>query len=235
MATVTDATVKTWFQAHERLLIVFMILAVGTFGIQRLFDHAATVDSAKSATEQAVLIQQVNTNTQLASQTATQVQQYQAMVTQLVQQNASLIAAIASDNSNLAKQQATDKTLTPTQLTQRWSVLVPNVTPTVTPNGVSVTTQEAQATVSMLENVPVLQQNLKDETAIADNTAKELNDSNVVNADQAKQITGLNAQIVDADKASKAEVKAVKAEARKSKLRYFFAGVIAGFVGRGAI
>ena len=125
-------TVSDYFKAHERLIVVALVLAVGTFGLSKYFDRAATVDSAKAATAEVILQQQITTNAQLASQTAAQIAQYQAMVTQLAQQNASLTAAVAAENAALANRQAVDKTLTPTQLTQRWSVLVPNTAPTPT-------------------------------------------------------------------------------------------------------
>jgi len=233
--TVTSVVTQSWFKVHERLLIVLMVLLAGSWGYSKYADALASKAETKATTAQAVLVQQIQTNTQLAQQTAQQTAQYQQMVQTLTAQNAALLAAIQSDNVILKQQQTKDKTMTPTQLTQRWAQLVPGVAPSASSDGVVLSTGDAQSTVVQLEEVTVLTQDLKSETEIAQNFQNELNAAVTVNQDQAKQITGLKMQLTEQVKADQAEITEIKAKSRRSKLRWFIAGLVAGFVGRGSL
>jgi hypothetical protein len=127
-------------------------------------------------------------------------------------------------------QRTTDATLPVPGLVARWTALIPTVTPTVTSNGVTVNEQGVRDTVSQLELVPILQGNLADETRLAQNYQQEAERSDVLVGLQSTQIAGLNTQIVDQTKACTAQVSAVKADARKGKVKWFKIGYVAGLV-----
>jgi DNA mismatch repair ATPase MutL len=221
---------KTFLQKHERMVICALVLMVAMFLGGKYFDREAAKAQA-NATVAAQLAADAKQSAQQAALQAAQTQaQYQAMLEVLQKQNAALAQAVVQRNVVLVQQQAVDKTLSPTQLTQRWAALVPNTQPTVTPTGVTVTTADAQLTVAQLENVPVLTQNLKDQTAISANLSQELVEAGKVNSALGNQISALNLQITDDDKACKAEVASVKADARKGKVKWFKIGYVAGLV-----
>jgi hypothetical protein len=231
LATQTEVqTAVSWIKTHERLIIVFMVLLFGAFLGNKWLDTSAakTAAAATFAAQQAAEAKQ---SAGVAAQQAVQVQQqYQAMLEVLQKQNAALAQAVTQRDAILGQQQTADKKMSPTQLTQRWAALVPSTMPIATPTGVSVTTADAQSTVVQLENVPVLTQNLKDETAIAANLQSELDAQAKVVVEDSVLISALNTEIAANDKACKAEVASVKADARKGKVKWFKIGYVAGLV-----
>jgi hypothetical protein len=98
-------------------------------------------------------------------------------------------------------------------------------------NQIEVTQPGAVAIVQTLETIPALQADLKDTTAILGATQAAKAQADTLIAGQAKEITGLNLQITDADKACKTEIAAVKAEASRSKRKWFIRGFLAGVLG----
>jgi hypothetical protein len=175
---------------------------------------------------------QQSKNEATAMLVAQQAADMKALTDKVSAQNASLESANLQLVTELARQQHVDTTMTPTALTQRWNQLIPQASSTVTSSGVSLPVVGAVATVQSLEEIPVLQQEL---------TASQTETKNVqsINAASAKQVAtlnievdGLNLQIVDDKKVCKAEVAVVKAEASRSKRRWFVTGFIAGVATR---
>jgi hypothetical protein len=163
---------------------------------------------ADSAKQQAVLIQAQN-------------QSFQAQVTAQIAQ---LSAANQALTSALAKQQLLDKTLSPTQLGGRVASLVNVPTTDITPlaNGhFDLTPQAVLAAALQLEEVPVLTQKLDNETKAFDAEVQAHKSDNTASA---ATLASCKANLAD-----------VKAKARKSKIKWFFAGVVVGFAGRAAI
>jgi len=132
----------------------------------------------------------------------------------------------------LTKQQKTDAALPVPDLVNRWAQLVPgtNFAGAVTSgNNVTVTPSNALQTVQQLEKVPVLTQELANETTL------KANDDLLI-GQQNKNIFDLNASLTGAVKLDTdhqaqcvALVADVKAKAAKSKRRWFIIGYIAGF------
>ena len=227
----------SWLKAHERIVIVFLILAASVFAVNKI----ENVIAARDASQASVLIQQVQADKQNAAKIAQDALQQQAvfqtMLSTLQAQNATLSAAVQQDAALLKANRTKDATLPLPDLAVRWGQLVP-LQPgdlTATATGVSVTPSGARATVVQLEAVPTLTDQLAKETQTAQNNASLLTQSGLVNADLGKQVGALNTELGDSAKQCKAEVAAVKAQARKSKLKWFGIGFVAGFLGRGAI
>lgn len=239
MATtpVTSATLvgetKTWLQAHERLLIVFMVLLAGAWGFSKYADLSAARSDARATAAEQALTAQKTVDAQNAATTASVLAQYQTMVSALSAQNSSLAAAVASRQASVVAQQKTDSTLPLVDLANRLKTLgnAPDASVLVNGNYVEFTQPGAVAVAQTLETIPALQADLRDETALAGATQAAQKQGEVVIADQAKQITGLNLTLVDADKQCKAQVAQVKAQARKSKIKAFKMGVLVGFLG----
>ena len=222
--------VKTWSQKHERLIIVFLVLTFATFLAQKYFDLSAKIADAKNNVAQTVLQAQAQKDEADLAQAKQLLITYEQSLQQSQEQNAQLVAKIAANNVQLAKQQATDAKLTPSQLSIRWQGLVNNTGIETAANGYAVTDDAAIDTVQQLEQVPVLTQNLKDETVKEANLQTNIDDANKL-IDKGKiTVDGLQLQIQDQQKACTTQVAAVTANATKSKLKWFGAGFIIGFV-----
>jgi hypothetical protein len=219
-----------WLKSHERLIMLALVLAVGTFGLSKYFDVDAARKEAKYVAAEQIVANDAKNSAALALQTAQTTAQYQALVQTLADQNARLSASIAQRTASGAAQRTVDSTLPVSGLVARWTILVPTVVPMVTPNGVMLNEQGVRDTVSQLELVPVLQGNLADETKIAlDNQQQALKADALVSI-QSTQITGLNTQIADQTKACTAQVAAVKAEGKKNSMKWFKRGFGLGFL-----
>ena len=238
MATITTATppastpiteMKSWLLQHERIIIVALVLAFGTFGLDKVYNvEAARKDAKYVAAAQIAADDKLNSAAQAAT-VAQVTQQYAALVQTLAAENASLNASLTQRNVGLSQQVTKNATLPLPDLLARWNTLAGT---SVTVNGVnaSVSVQDSRKTVDLLESVPVLTANLTDQTKIASNYQAELEKSDVLAADLNSQITGLNTQIVADNNACKAQISAVKADARKGKIKAFKWGFVSGFL-----
>ena len=201
---------------HVILYVVAIILAlVGVYLIEaRIADHAQS--QADAAKAQALVI--ADQNQKFQQQVAQQVQQ-------LVLQNSQLQLANQALNTLLAKQQQKDSTLPPNQLAERMVTLAPGGSITVTANGYLVDQPEAVALAQTLEAVPALKEENSNLTTIIANNLKNLD---LEKQSHISDVNSLNTIIA----ADKVELKAVKAQCRKSKLKWFGIGVVVGFIGR---
>jgi hypothetical protein len=116
--------------------------------------------------------------------------------------------------------------MTPTELTNRWNILVPTANASVTNGQVTLPEAGAVATVQQLEEVPVQKQQLADANTKYDLESGLLVQSQKTNADLITQVTGLKTTIVDNTKQCEADKKIIKDAARKSKWHYFAGGAI---------
>jgi len=221
---------ESWLKTHERIIIVALVLAVGAFGINKFFDvDAAKKDAKYVAAEQIVANDQKN-SAAAATATAQMQSQYTALVQALATQNAALSASIAQRTASLKSQVITDSALPLPGLAARWNALLPSVTPTVTPTGVTLTEQSVRDTVSQLEQVPTLQGNLADETRIAQDFQQQAERSDTLVGLQGTQITALNKQLTDETKSCTLQIAAVKADGRKNSMKWFKRGFGLGFL-----
>lgn len=227
--------VESWFKTHERLIIITLAILAGLFIGSKYLGYVADRDRAAATQAAQVLTQQQAINQTLAAQVAIAQKNNQDLIIQLSQQNAILQTQQTQRTVVLQQQVATDKTLPLPDLGNRWAKLA-QLNPgdiTATTQGITVTPQGALQTTIMLEQLPVTQSNLDDVTKQRDNLSTELGSTQQVNSKLVTQVDGLNTQIIDANKSCKADITAVKAEARRGKLKAFLygAGVGAGLVG----
>ncbi len=226
--TITSIT-TSWIKLHERIIIVALVLAVGTFGISKFFDVEAARKDAKYVAQEQIVANDQKNSAALASQTAQVTQQYAALVQALSAQNASLAASVAARNVVLTQQVIKNSTLPLPELLARWNMLA-GTTVTVSGDNAIVSVQDSRKTVDLLESVPVLTANLADQTKIAQNYQNELQKADLLVNDEYNQITGLNKQLTDQATANKTEVAAVKAEGRKNSMKWFKRGFGLGFI-----
>jgi hypothetical protein len=96
----------------------------------------------------------------------------------------------------------------------------------------TVNTPGVSATVQQLEVVPVLRTQFENERTQYENAQKLLALSNNETTTLISEVTGLRTQIVDDTKVCTAQIAVVKAEALRSKRRWFIVGYVAGFLSR---
>lgn len=230
--TTTPTTVSTttsWLKQHETMVIVFLVLLFGGYMFSKYADmNSAKKDAQNVAAQQAAVEAKANTAAALlqASQTAAQ---YQAMVTALTQQNAALAQAVAQRNTVLATNTTKDAVAPLPDLLVRWNMLA-GTNVQVSGSNASVSDTDSRKTVTLLEQVPVLQANLNDETTVNGNLQKTIAEADVrFGADQ-NAIAKLNTQITVDANACNTAIGQVKADAKKSKWHFFKLGFITGFL-----
>lgn len=231
----TPGLIRTFLLDHERLIIIVVVALALWFGYGKYAQIQLDHDSALLAEAKVTADAQAKANQQLAAQVADDKAQLEALSAKLEAQNQQLTNANVALATALTKQQKTDATLPVPDLVNRWSQLAPgtNFTGAIgSGNNVTVTPSNALATVQQLEKVPVLTQELANET-----TQKTNDDQLLVAAN--KSIFDLNNQVagavkLDADHQTQCveQVKVVKDEARKSKRRWFIIGFVSGFLSR---
>jgi hypothetical protein len=223
---------QTWLQKHERIIIVLIVCALGAWGIQRYYDGAALAAATKATVAEAHATTADATAAKDAATQAQVNQQYQVMVQTLTEQNKQLATALATRQAQVVVQQKTDTTLAPSALADRIATLSSAPPAEVTLDGANIALgrNAAVAVAQTLELVPVLQDNLKDETTLADNRQKMIDADTAEQIAFGKEITDLNAARTADAAACKAEVSAAKAQGRKSGVKWFKRGFIAGFL-----
>jgi hypothetical protein len=223
-------------KAHETILMV--VLAAGL-----VFGVAGKVESTIAAHDnveygKALLADkaQADANAAIAAQVASDRIAFDALQAKMQAQDAALIQANTALSTALAKQQKTDDVMTTSQLIARWQTLVPQAkfdgAPMTPDGGVDVSPANAHATVDVLEQVPVLTQQLANSTqqttdalSLLSADAKQVSDLNT-------EVSGLKLKAVDDAQVCKEQVKVAKDAARKGRRKWFEIGFVTGFLAR---
>lgn len=228
----TISTISSYIIAHERLLLAVVaagVLWVAIGKVDTLIQHH---DDANLKQAQVIAAQDASKNAAIAAQVASDKAAFDALQAKLQAEDAALIQANVALATALTRQQKTDATLPPTDLVARWNALVPQAAASVTPNGITLPNAGAVATVQQLEIIPVQQEEITNEqTLVANGNALAVVQAKQV-TDLTDQVTGLKLQSVDDARVCQAQIAVVKAEARKSKRRWFIAGFVAGIATR---
>lgn len=225
----------TLLLSKSHLVMLAVILAIAG-----LLGYGYVHYEAQHTHDQAVIAQHDLDNVKQQAATMAQVVQQQEAVIQqqraaLDAQSQALQVAIASRNVTVIQQQKKDSTLPPTELAARLATLagVPVTDVTAQAGNTVQLSQSASVTVTeKLELIPVQQAD------IADLQSEIANDQKVIVGQDTD--LKLKAQIIVQDgvvlkaqiDADQKELKAVKAAARKSKVKWFVAGYVAGFLTR---
>lgn len=228
-------TVSEIFKTHEKLILALIAAGLLWFAIGKIDILIQHHDDANLKQAQTIAVVQSQKDAAIAAQVASDKAAFDALQAKLQAQDAALVQANIALATALTKQQKGDASLPPTDLANRWTVLVPNAKPTVTPTGLVVDIPSAVATVQQLEIIPVQQEEITNEqTLVANGNALAVAQAKQV-TDLTDQVTGLKLQSVDDARVCQAQIAVVKADARKSKRRWFIAGWIVGFLSREAI
>jgi hypothetical protein len=237
MSTPASTATQTWLQKHERIVLTFIVLSFGIYGFNHWLDKSADVANQKALVAQQAAAQSKSVAdqalAQLAQQQATFNQAEQARATEM----ASLVAAIASrDAVTVTRVKAVEQPKTPTQaVTDVQSNYTLPVPITVTSDGADVPTADLQVFTVTKINADTCQSDLQDTRTELASTTTGLNRAAALLAEQDTTITDLRGEIAKDDAAHVAEVKQLKADARRSKWHWFLAGFLTGIGVRSSI
>jgi hypothetical protein len=225
-------TISEVFKTHERLVLALIAAGVLWMGIGKIDTLIQHHDDANLKQAQVIAAKDAVNNAAIAAQAASDKAAFDALQAKLQAQDAALIQANVALATALTKQQKVDATLPPTDLMARWNTLVPNAGVSVSNGQAVIPMTGAVATVQQLEIIPVQQEKItNDQALIANGNALAIAQTKHVN-DLTAEVTGLKLQSVDDAKVCQAQIAVVKADARKSKRRWFIAGFVAGIATR---
>src|SRR5271166_3519040 len=219
------------FRAHERAIIIAVILGFGAHMYGRWIDLQSSKDNAKVAALTAVIAQDKVSVQNLAISAAQAQAAYQTTLDAITKQNSALEASVAQMAANLSRQQAVDKQMALPAVAQRIEVLVPATVGgvTATTAGVFMTDTASHGVLDVLEQVPVLKDQLKSETQVAQNNQAALDSASVVIVDKTAQVAGLNKSLIDQQAHEAASVAAEKVKTKKAFFKGLKYGFVAGF------
>jgi hypothetical protein len=225
----------TWLQRHERIIIAFFVLSLGIWGFNKWVDKSAHDADVAAAVAKDNRTAQDAALQKMQDYIAQQQQQYAADKAAEDAKILSLMTAIANRDAKAAQTiTQVQAPKTPTQAVTDLQGAYTNLPApvTVTDSGATVPTADLQLfTVTKIEH-DVWSLDLKDkDSQLTSCQAEVSNDEKMVTDLQGEvkqdQIT-LNAH----DEQAKKDIAQVKANARKSKWHWFWAGVVAGFLAR---
>lgn len=218
-----------WVKHHVILLALVVLLTFGAvYGVETII---ARHDDKNAIVLQTIAQQMQQSNQVLQQQNKAQIDALTQQNLQLQQEVSSLATAIATRDTQLQKTQAQVPQLSPDQLSSEWLARIKNagnIKPIL--GGYQVDQSAAVATLQQLESVPVLEEDKKDLEAEIANTAAQLNNETAKFDLEVKSHASDNAANKAALDAKDAEIKKVKADCRKSKLKYGFIGTAVGII-----
>lgn len=226
-------TELSWLQKHERIVIVALVLMVGGVLGNKWLNYDSAQKDAKVVALTALVAQDKQNVANLTLQAAQAQATYQTTLDAITKQNASLAQANAQELASLAKNQAVDKTLPLPELGARIESLAPGAAGgiTATTNGLVMSDTASRSVANTLEQVPVLVDELKNETQVAANNKAALDAAGTVIVDKTAQIGGLNTLLLAQQKHEDAAIAAEKDKTKKAWRNGFKWGAITGFIG----
>ena len=220
-----DTYIK-FFKAHEKILVGVLASLLIYGCVANINDRIASHDNLNFKASVIKTQQDATVNAAVAQQYAADAAKMQEMQAASDAKQTALNNQIVAMATALLQQQKKDAVMTPTELTDRWNILVPAANASITNGQVTLPEAGAVATVQQLEEVPVQKQQLADANTKYDLESGLLVQSQKTNADLITQVTGLKTTIVDNTKQCEADKKIIKDAARKSKWHYFAGGAI---------
>jgi hypothetical protein len=219
-----------WLKTHLVLLVILVSLTFGgVYGVETL---VAKHDASTASQYQAIATATAAQNAAIQAQTQQQIALLAAQNSQLEAQISQLSQAISNRDAELIKQQAKIPTLSPVQVASNIQPLLTKGTATVEPTGILLDTPASQDVLAQLEELPICKADEADLKAIE--TKQETEIANLFTSNGSLQ-TALTSEKTShkADvEANAKELTKVKADARKSKLKWFGFGYAAGFLSR---
>ena len=212
---------------HVVLYAVAIVFALGlTYIVEsKLADH----NEQKYEAMKALSDQKDSTNAQFQKQIVDQLAQMKAENDQQILLNTQDRATINSLKQQLQDQKSKDATLPPTDLAARIQALAPGGVVTVIADGYKLDQVEAVVVAQTLEEPAALHTQIAlDEKIIQRDDSIIANDGKALDSEKGAHAADVATLVADKETLNQ-EIITIKAEARKSKLKWFLAGLITGF------
>lgn len=224
--------VSAFVKHHEKLLAIVLAAGLIWSVAGKIQDAVAAHDQKAYAAAASITAAQAEKNAAMATANAALAQQAQAQAAATAAANKQLEASNAALRDALANQRAIDAQLSPPELAVRIETLaaLPPNSVVPAPGGYTVAQPAAVSIAQTLETVSTQAGEIVNLKSELGNDKKQITAQDALVLGLNNQITGLGLQIGDQTKQCKAEVAAVKAEGRKSKVKWFKAGVVVGFI-----
>lgn len=217
----------SWLTHHLVMLaIVGVLVFAGVYGIESVIARHDHDNAVEKQTIAQTLAQQ---NQTFQAQTQTQINALVQQNAALSQQVGALATAITSRDSQLRAQQNQVPALTPDQLSVEWQKGIKNagnIKPIL--GGYQIDQAAAVASVQAIESVPVLRMDITDLQKSNLSLQSELNNDAAVLIMEKKSHLSDNASNQALIDAQNAKIKDITAQCRKSKLKWFGLGFLAG-------
>jgi hypothetical protein len=236
MATTPDVLQKavtdwTWLKTHVILLILVTCLAVGSvYGVE----HIIAQHDAQKSTELASIAQTMEKQNESIQQqnTATIAALTQSNLL-LQQQIGSLSSAIGTRDQQLQNTRNNLKVLSPPALSAKWGTVANEPVPNIDSNGnFIVPLPLALKSTDALVQVPVLQADISNQKDIISKQVQQLsNDDKALASEVAAHTSDNNTCVADKNSLN-SQIVTLKADARVGKTKWFFIGLVAGYIGR---
>jgi len=215
-----------FIKAHETILGLVLAAAV-IWGVSGRVENIIAAHDKSNQTTQAIIVNaDVAKNVAVAQQAAIDAAKMQEMQAASDAKQTALNNQIVAMATALLQQQKKDAVMTPTELTDRWNILVPTADASITNGQVTLPEAGAVATVQQLEVVPEQAKKIDALNQKYDLESGLLVESQKTNADLITQVTGLKTTIVDNNTRCESDKKIIKDAARKSKWHYFAGGAV---------
>ena len=218
----------TWVKTHVMLLVVIAVLVVGSvYGIELM---VASRDAQRASADQQILTAVTNQTKELQQRMTQDEQQEAVRDAQYNQTITQLSAIISNQSTQLQRQIKTNATLTAVQTAQALTQKTKAQPGEISATGDNVTVDLPIARV-LNSDIDTM---VTTKTQLAE-TRKQLDAETALKADA--QVDAANAKLVIAsqqteiasgNKTCQDQITALKAQARKGKLKWFFVGVLAG-------
>lgn len=223
-----------WFESHERILIIGLVLTFGYFGLNKWLDKSATDAQQKAAVAQQIAEVQRESDAKIAAAVAQQTALFNQAEARYEQEIASLVNAVASrdaaSNKQVKQVQASNTTeQAVADLNQAYGVELPS--PLTVGEAASVPLPDLQAFSTAAIERDTAVADLHDTQTQLDATKTQLDSAVSLTGSLQGQVIGLKNEITLDNVAAKKQLDSCKADARKGKLKWFQRGFIVGFIG----
>lgn len=218
----------SWLTHHLILLAITGVLIIsGIYGVESIIVQH---DEAAASKYSSILAAQVQQTQVVEKQLASDEEHWTQVEKSLLDQNAQLSKTIATERQQIEVQRKVDATLNAQQAAERLTQQTKASVGEIVANGDNVIvdlpiTRGLVSDLDLLDETQVTlaatQTQLANETTIADNAKAD-------SAAKSTVITNLQAQNDAQVKSCDAQIAVVKAKARRSKLKSFAAGFVAG-------
>jgi hypothetical protein len=231
----TISSLSAYVKLHERLIGLVLAAAV-IWGVSGKIENIIAAHDKANQTTQAIIVNaDAAKNAAVAQQYAADAAKMQEMQAASDAKQTALNNQIVAMATALIQQQKKDAVMTPTELTDRWNILVPTADASVTNGQVTLPEAGAVATVQQLEVVPEQAKKIDALNQKYDLESGLLVQSQKTDTDLQSQVTGLKTTLVDSAKKCEDDKKVIKDDARKRERWIGILGTIFGFVARSAI